>query len=119
MQFKLKRREFITLLGGVAAWPAEAWGQQPGKLPSIGVLGGGTMTSQGPWLAAFVQRLGELGWIERRTINFDIHWAEGRPERLAEIATELVRLNVDVMRSEPMRRWRPSERPRPSRSSFR
>jgi putative ABC transport system substrate-binding protein len=94
----MNRRGFITLLGGAAAsWPAGAWGQQPGKLPSIGVLGGGNMTSQGPWLAAFVQRLSELGWIERRTISFDIRWAEGRPEQLAEIATEFVRLKVDVI----------------------
>jgi ABC-type uncharacterized transport system substrate-binding protein len=78
-------------------WPARAWGQQSGKLPLIGVLGGGTTTSQGPWLAAFLQRLAELGWIERRTVNFDVRWAEGRPELLAEIATELVRLKVDVI----------------------
>src|SRR5262245_25499483 len=94
----MKRRELITLLGGAAAaWPVRAWAQQAGKLPSIGVLGGGSATSQGPWLAAFVRGLSELGWIERRTISFEIRWAEGRPELLDEIATELVRLKVDVI----------------------
>jgi putative ABC transport system substrate-binding protein len=87
----------MLLAAAAVPWPAKAWGQQSGKLPSIGVLGGGTITSQGPWLAAFLQRLGEFGWIERRTINFDIRWAEGRPEQLAEIAAELVRLKVDVI----------------------
>jgi putative ABC transport system substrate-binding protein len=92
------RRDFIALLGGAAAaWPLAAQGQQPGRLPTIGVLGGGTTTSQGPWLAAFVQRLSELGWTERRSITFDVRWAEGRPERMTEIATEFVRLKVDVI----------------------
>jgi ABC-type uncharacterized transport system substrate-binding protein len=94
----MRRRDLIALLAGAAVpWPVRAWGQQPGKPPSIGVLGGGSPASQGPWLAAFVQRLSELGWIERRTVNFDIRWAEGRPEQLAEIATELVRRKVDVI----------------------
>jgi len=69
MQFsQLQRREFITLLGGAAAvWPLAARAQQPVKLPTIGFLGAATSSSYGQWVAAFVQRLRELGWIEGRT----------------------------------------------------
>jgi ABC-type uncharacterized transport system substrate-binding protein len=91
------RREFITLLGSAAAWPLAARAQQAGKLPTIGYLGGATPSAMGQLLAAFVQRLRELGWIEGRTVAFEVRWAEGRPERFAEIATEFVRLKVDVI----------------------
>jgi hypothetical protein len=93
-----KRREFITLLGGmVIAWPLVARGQQPGKLPTIGFLGGATPSAAGQSVAAFVQRLRELGWIEGRTVAIEYRWAEGRRERFAEIAAEFVRLKVDVI----------------------
>src|SRR5262245_31043858 len=93
-----RRREFITLLGGTAAvWPLAARAQQPGKLPTIGFLGGGTPTGQRTWVAAFVQRLRELGWIEGRTVTIEYRWGEGRAERFTEIAADLVRLNVDVI----------------------
>ena len=91
------RREFITLLGGAAAWPLGAQAQQPGKLPTIGYLGSATPATQGQWVAAFVQRLRELGWIEGRTIAIEYRWAEGRSERFTEIAAEFVRLKVDVI----------------------
>ena len=84
-------------LGGAAAWPLAAGAQQPAKLPTIGYLGSGTRASQRPWVAAFGQRLGELGWIEGRTVAIEYRWAEGLPERLAEIAAEFVRLKVDVI----------------------
>ena len=94
----MKRREFISLLGGAAAaWPLAAGAQQLGKLPTVGYLGGGTLTTQREVLDAFVQRLRELGWIEGRTIALEFRWAEGRPERFAEIAAEFVRLKVDVI----------------------
>ena len=94
----MKRREFITLLGGAAAaWPLAARAQQPGKLPTIGFLGAGTPSAPEPWTAAFVQRLRELGWIEGRTVAIEYRWAEGRNERFAEIAAEFVRLKVDVI----------------------
>src|SRR5262249_45711459 len=98
MQFDwLKRREFITLLGGAAvAWPLAARGQQPPKIPTIGFLGSDAV-AWSSWTAAFVQRLRELGWIEGRTIAIEYRWSEGRPERHAEIAAEFVRLNVDVI----------------------
>ncbi len=94
----MKRREFITLLGsGMAAWPLAARAQQAGRLPTIGLLVTGTPSTHGQWVAAFVQRLRELSWVEGRTIAIEYRWAEGRTERLAEIATDFVRLKVDVI----------------------
>jgi putative tryptophan/tyrosine transport system substrate-binding protein len=93
----MKRRDFITLLGGVAAWPLAAHAQQAGKLPTVGLLVPGTPSSHGHWFASLVQRLHELGWIEDRTIAIAYRWAEGRGERYAEIAAEFVRLKVDVI----------------------
>jgi len=88
----------MTLLGGAtAAWPLAARAQQPAKLPTIGFLGGTTPATWSLFVAAFVQRLRELGWIEGRTIAIEYRWAEGRGERFAEIAAEFVRLNVDVI----------------------
>jgi putative ABC transport system substrate-binding protein len=93
----MKRREFVTLLGGAAiAWPQAARAQQPANLPTIGFLVAGT-SSHGRWAAALVQRLRELGWIEGRTIAIEYRWAEGSRERAAEIAAEFVRLKVDVI----------------------
>jgi putative ABC transport system substrate-binding protein len=93
----VKRREFITLLGGAAsAWPLAARAQQPGKLPIIGFLGANP-SIESQRVAAFVQRLRELGWIEGRTVSIEYRWAEGRSERYAENAAELVRLKVDVI----------------------
>jgi len=92
------RREFITLLGcGAAAWPLSARAQQQGKVPTIGFLGAAAAAVWRPWTDAFVQRLGELGWIQGRTVAIEYRWAEGRPERYAEIADEFVRRNVDVI----------------------
>ncbi len=93
----MKRRQFITLLGTAAAWPLAAHAQQTGRLPTVGVLGAGTPSSHGQWVAAFVRRLHELGWIEGRTVAIEYRWAEGRTERAAEIAAEFVQRNVDVI----------------------
>jgi putative tryptophan/tyrosine transport system substrate-binding protein len=94
----MKRRTFITLLGGTAAaWPLAAPAQQPSKLPTIGFLGAATASAWGSWTAAFEQRLRELGWTEGRTLAIEYRWAEGRPERYAEIAAEFVRRKVDVI----------------------
>ena len=92
-----RRREVITLLGGAAAWPLAARAQQPAKLPTIGVLGAGTPSSHGQWVAACVRRLHELGWIEGRTVAIEYRWAEGRTERFDEIAAEFVRRKVDII----------------------
>src|SRR5215467_8691514 len=94
----MKRREFITLLGGAAAatWPFAARAQQAGKLPTIGFLGADP-SIESKRVAAFVQRLRELAWIDGRNLSIEYRWAEGRNERYAEIAAELVRLKVDVI----------------------
>jgi putative ABC transport system substrate-binding protein len=93
----MRRREFITLVGGAAAWPLSAQAQQPGKLPTIGFLGPATASAWSQWNAAFALRLRELGWIEGRTVAIEYRWADGRGERCAEIAAEFVRIKVDVI----------------------
>ena len=98
MTVTLGRRELLAALGGAAvAWPLAARAQQAGKLPTIGFLGQTTRSGGSEWVAVFVQRLRELGWIEGRTIAIEYRWAEGRTERFADLATELVRLKVDVI----------------------
>ena len=92
----MKRRQFIMLFGGAAAWPLAARAQQPGKLPTIGFLGT-EASAWSPLTAAFVQRLHELGWIEGRTIAIEYRWAEGRSARAEEITAEFIRLKVDVI----------------------
>ena len=85
--FNMRRREFITLLGGAAAaWPLAARAQQPGKLKTIGYMGSTTPSAQSPWTTPFFRRLRELGWIEGRNLAIEYRWAEGRNDRLAEIA---------------------------------
>ena len=92
----MKRREFITIFGGAAAvWPLPLRAQQ--RRPVIGFLG---TVAQGLWakqVAAFEEQLREHGWIDGRTIKIIYRWGEGRPERFAEIATEFVNSNVDVI----------------------
>jgi ABC-type uncharacterized transport system substrate-binding protein len=99
MQFhQWKRREVVTLFGGAAAaWPFAARAQQSAKLPTIGLLGTSTPATMNLWVAAFMQRLREHGWIEGRTITVEYRWAEGRSERMAEIVAEFVRLKVDMI----------------------
>jgi putative tryptophan/tyrosine transport system substrate-binding protein len=94
----MRRREFISFLGGAAAtWPVAARAQQAGKLPTIGFLASGTASSHGRWVAAFAKRLSELGWIDGRTVAIEARWAQGRSEHAAEIAADFVRLKVDVV----------------------
>jgi ABC-type uncharacterized transport system substrate-binding protein len=98
MKFDQQRRKFITLLSGAAvAWPFAARAQRGGKLPTIGLLAPATPEAHGPWFAALVQRLHELGWIEGRTVAIEKRYAEGRSDRYDEIAAEFVRLKVDVI----------------------
>src|SRR6266702_3534804 len=94
----MKRREFITLIGAAAiSWPQAVHAQQPGKRPTIGVLGTVTASAWAHWFAAFEQRLRELGWSEGHSIVIERRWAEGRSERFAEIAAEFARRKVDVI----------------------
>src|SRR5262245_42815292 len=93
----MRRREFITLLGGAGAWPVAARAQQAGKLPIIGYLGATTPAAESQRVAALVQRLREFGWIESRNLTVEYRYGEGRSERYAELAAEFVRLNVDVI----------------------
>ena len=94
----MRRRDFITLLGGVAvAWPHAARAQRAANMPTIGYFGPATLAVESQRIDVFVQRLRELGWIEGRTIAIEVRWAEGRSERYAEIAAGFVRLNVDVI----------------------
>jgi putative tryptophan/tyrosine transport system substrate-binding protein len=92
----MKRRAFIAGLGVAAVWPLAARGQ-PRKLPTIGFLGQSTRSAGSEWVAAFVQRLRELSWIEGRTIAIEYRWAEQREERYNEIAAEFVRLKVNII----------------------
>jgi len=97
----MRRREFVGVIGGAAAgsliWLRAARAQQSAKLPTIAVLGANNPAVESQWVAALVQRLRDLGWIEGRTVSIDYRWAEGRPERAAEIAAEFVRINVDII----------------------
>jgi putative ABC transport system substrate-binding protein len=91
----MKRRAFLTLLSGAAAaWPLATSAQQAGKLPTIGFVGSNA-SGWGPWTAAFVARLHDLGWIEGRTVGIEYRWSEGRPERIAEIAAEFCLRRAD------------------------
>jgi putative ABC transport system substrate-binding protein len=97
----MRRREFITLLGGAAAaWPVAAGAQQAGKVPRIGFLGLTSSSDRPSLLDAFRQGLRELGWVEGQNIVIHYRYAEGRVDRLPDLAAELVRLKVDLIVSE-------------------
>jgi putative tryptophan/tyrosine transport system substrate-binding protein len=87
----VRRRDFITLVGGAAAWPVVAWAQQARHVPIIGYVAPTNPLMPSRSTGAFLQRLRELGWIEGQTITIESRWAAGRPERLDEIAAEFVR----------------------------
>jgi putative ABC transport system substrate-binding protein len=89
----VKRREFIGLVGGVAAWPLAASAQQQGKIVTIGVL------AIEPWspIDTFRRALHDLGYIEGKNVRFEYRYAKGDNERLPELANDLVSLNVDVI----------------------
>ena len=93
---RLKRREFITLFGGAAAWPLAARAQSA-KVARIGFLGLVSSSSHASRLAAFRAGLRDLGWVEDRNLVIEFRWAEGNYDRLPALAEELLRLNVDVL----------------------
>jgi len=92
----MRRREFIGLIGGAAAWPVMLRAPARASVPTIGFLGTDASVWS-PWTAAFVDRLRQLGWIDGRTVAIEYRWSQGRAERAAEIAAEFVRLKVDVI----------------------
>ena len=100
----MKRRAFITLLGGAAAWPVAARAQQSSTMRRIGFLGPLSERTQLEWTTAFLKGLRDHGWIEGITISIDYRWAEGRSDRFTELAAELVQRNVRAdVRSRPPR----------------
>jgi putative ABC transport system substrate-binding protein len=94
----IKRREFITLLGGSAVWPLAARAQQVSRIPRIGYLSPSS-ASPGPlnYYDEFRRELRELGYVEGQNIVIDYRFAAGRFDRLPQLAAELVQLNVDVI----------------------
>ena len=87
----MKRREFITLLGGAAAWPLAARAQQPARVPRIGIV------DDAPMWHSFRQALREFGYVEGQSINYEYRYSEGVPNRLAAVVGELVRRPVDLI----------------------
>jgi putative ABC transport system substrate-binding protein len=88
----MRRRAFITFLGGaVAGWPVIARAQQPARIPRIGII------DDAPMWRPFRQTLRELGYIEGQNIAYEYRYGEGEPDRLATVAAELVRRPVDVI----------------------
>ena len=94
---QLKRREFITLLGGAVAWPLAARAEQAGSIPKIGVLWPGASPPASPRMESFRQALRQLGYVEGQNVAIELRYAQGGLQQLPDLAAELVRLKVDVI----------------------
>ena len=99
----MRRREFITLLGGAAAtaWPITVRAQQPSQMPRIGIITGTTEADPQikSWVAGFTRGLDELGWHPGRNVTLDFHWGDGDMTRIRGHAAELVQRPPDVVLS--------------------
>ena len=93
----MRRRDFITLVGGAAAWPLAARAQQPARISKVGHLESGLPSTSPNLLAAFRQGLRELGYLEGQNLFIVSRYGEGREERLPQLAKELVQYGVDVI----------------------
>jgi putative tryptophan/tyrosine transport system substrate-binding protein len=93
----MRRRNFISLVGGAAAWPLAARAQQPMRLARIGFLGVTSAAQQAPNIDAFREGLRYIGYVEGRNLHIEFRFAEGDNDRLDRLAAELVGLNVDVI----------------------
>jgi putative ABC transport system substrate-binding protein len=96
----VRRRSFITLLGGAAAWPIAARGQQPNRVRRVAVLVGGLAADDPEWQSrgtAFVRGLQELGWSEGRNVRIEYRWGLNDQERARKAAAELAAFNPDVL----------------------
>ena len=94
----MRRREFILLVGSVAAYsPSAAYGQRSARPPIVGFLVAGTQASHGAWITAFTQRLSELGWTDGRNIKIEYRWAAGDIRQTREFVAEFVQQKVDVI----------------------
>src|SRR5262245_19451152 len=97
MAIRIHRREFITLLGGAAAWPLAAWAQQP-AMPVIEIIRTGRPeTEPGSRMIAFSQGLNESGYVEGQNVTFESRWAEGQQDRYSELVADLIRWKVSVI----------------------
>ena len=93
----MKRRAFITLVGGAAGWPLAAGAQQAGKIHRVGFLGSATAAGSAKPVQSLRSGLREFGYVEGANIAMEFQWAEGTYERLPRLAAELIATNVDVL----------------------
>lgn len=114
---RMRRRKFITLLGGATAWPFAARAQQP-VMPVVGLLSSRSPNESAGVIAAFKQGLQEQGFIEGQNVVIAFRWAEGAYDRLPALAADLVNLKVAVLFAAggPPRQWQQRRPRRPFRS---